>query len=252
MRHLLSIDDLDRSQIEQILDRAASFAEVSGREVKKVPALRGPARAQPLLRGLDAHALVLRAGRQDAVGRGHQLRLVRLLGREGRVAQGHGPDALGLPPLDHRRPLAARRRRPPRRPLGLGPRRQRGRRQARAPDPGAARRLHAAPAPGLARRQAHLDRRRRHALAGRALEHPRLHADGREGDRVRPSDAAPAQRRGAGLRRRLLARRHRGGRRRLRAADAARAHVAGLRAVAARVRRALPDQRGAGSGPTRC
>ena len=41
MRHLLSIDDLDRGQIEQVLDRAASFAEVSGREVKKVPALRG-------------------------------------------------------------------------------------------------------------------------------------------------------------------------------------------------------------------
>src|SRR6201996_726020 len=41
MRHLLSIDDLDRAGIERILDRAASFAEVSGREIKKVPALRG-------------------------------------------------------------------------------------------------------------------------------------------------------------------------------------------------------------------
>jgi aspartate carbamoyltransferase catalytic subunit len=41
MRHLLSIDDLERSDIERILDRAASFAEVSGREIKKVPALRG-------------------------------------------------------------------------------------------------------------------------------------------------------------------------------------------------------------------
>jgi aspartate carbamoyltransferase catalytic subunit len=40
-RHLLSIDDLDRAGIERILDRAASFAEVSGREIKKVPALRG-------------------------------------------------------------------------------------------------------------------------------------------------------------------------------------------------------------------
>ena len=35
-----------------------------------------PARAQPLLRGLDAHALELRARRQDAQRRGHQLRLV--------------------------------------------------------------------------------------------------------------------------------------------------------------------------------
>src|SRR3984893_13677962 len=40
-RHLISIDDLDRAAIERILDRAESFAEVSGREIKKVPALRG-------------------------------------------------------------------------------------------------------------------------------------------------------------------------------------------------------------------
>ncbi|MBV8954053.1 MAG: aspartate carbamoyltransferase catalytic subunit [Solirubrobacterales bacterium] len=40
-KHLISIDDLDRSGIEQILDRAESFAEVAGREIKKVPALRG-------------------------------------------------------------------------------------------------------------------------------------------------------------------------------------------------------------------
>jgi aspartate carbamoyltransferase catalytic subunit len=41
LRHLISIDDLDRAGIERILDRAESFAEVSGREIKKVPALRG-------------------------------------------------------------------------------------------------------------------------------------------------------------------------------------------------------------------
>jgi aspartate carbamoyltransferase catalytic subunit len=40
-RHLISIDNLDRSTIERMLDRAESFAEVSGREIKKVPALRG-------------------------------------------------------------------------------------------------------------------------------------------------------------------------------------------------------------------
>jgi aspartate carbamoyltransferase catalytic subunit len=40
-RHLISIDDLDRAGIERVLDRAESFAEVSGREIKKVPALRG-------------------------------------------------------------------------------------------------------------------------------------------------------------------------------------------------------------------
>src|SRR3982074_2396175 len=40
-KHLLSIGDLDRPAIERILDRAESFAEVAGREIKKVPALRG-------------------------------------------------------------------------------------------------------------------------------------------------------------------------------------------------------------------
>jgi aspartate carbamoyltransferase catalytic subunit len=39
--HLISIEDLDRAGIERILDRAESFAEVAGREIKKVPALRG-------------------------------------------------------------------------------------------------------------------------------------------------------------------------------------------------------------------
>lgn len=41
MKHLLSIDDLDPEQIEGLLDRAESFAEVSKRDIKKVPALRG-------------------------------------------------------------------------------------------------------------------------------------------------------------------------------------------------------------------
>ena len=40
-RHLISIEDLDRDGIERILDRAESFDEVQGREIKKVPALRG-------------------------------------------------------------------------------------------------------------------------------------------------------------------------------------------------------------------
>ncbi len=41
MRHLLSIEDLDRAGIERLCDRAASFAEVADRPIKKVPALRG-------------------------------------------------------------------------------------------------------------------------------------------------------------------------------------------------------------------
>ncbi len=38
MKHLLSIEDVSRTDIERILDRAASFEAVAGREIKKVPA----------------------------------------------------------------------------------------------------------------------------------------------------------------------------------------------------------------------
>ncbi len=41
MRHLLSIGDLSKVEIEAILDRAESFAEVGRRDIKKVPTLRG-------------------------------------------------------------------------------------------------------------------------------------------------------------------------------------------------------------------
>src|SRR5690349_22537675 len=41
MRHLLSIDQLSKEEIEAILDRAEGFAEVGRREIKKVPTLRG-------------------------------------------------------------------------------------------------------------------------------------------------------------------------------------------------------------------
>ncbi|CAA9537219.1 MAG: Aspartate carbamoyltransferase, partial [uncultured Solirubrobacteraceae bacterium] len=202
-----------------------------------------PPRAQPLLRGLHADPLELRARRQDAERRGDQLRVERVERREGRVAQGHGPDPLGLSPGPHRRANGARRRRPPDRGLDPGRRHQRGRRQARAPDPGAARRPHAARAARPARRREHLDRRRRPALAGRALQRPRLHEARREGHGLRAADAHPARLRVARLRGRVHARPAPGGRRRLRAADAERAHDGLLRALAARVRRRLPDRR---------
>lgn len=40
-RHLLTIDDLDRDEIEQVLNLTESFAEVGERQIPKVPALRG-------------------------------------------------------------------------------------------------------------------------------------------------------------------------------------------------------------------
>ena len=41
MRHLLAIEDLERTDIERIMERALSFAEVGRRDIKKVPTLRG-------------------------------------------------------------------------------------------------------------------------------------------------------------------------------------------------------------------
>jgi aspartate carbamoyltransferase catalytic subunit len=41
MKHLLSIQGLERDEIEAILSRAESFAEVGRRDIKKVPTLRG-------------------------------------------------------------------------------------------------------------------------------------------------------------------------------------------------------------------
>jgi aspartate carbamoyltransferase catalytic subunit len=41
LKHLLSIEQLSKAEIEAILDRAESFAEVGRRDIKKVPTLRG-------------------------------------------------------------------------------------------------------------------------------------------------------------------------------------------------------------------
>jgi aspartate carbamoyltransferase catalytic subunit len=41
MKHLLGVEHLSRGEIERILDRAESFAEVGKRDIKKVPTLRG-------------------------------------------------------------------------------------------------------------------------------------------------------------------------------------------------------------------
>src|SRR6478752_795223 len=41
MKHLLAIGDLDRDDVERIIQRAEGFAEVGRRDIKKVPTLRG-------------------------------------------------------------------------------------------------------------------------------------------------------------------------------------------------------------------
>ena len=41
MKHLLGVEELSREEMERILERAESFAEVGRRDIKKVPTLRG-------------------------------------------------------------------------------------------------------------------------------------------------------------------------------------------------------------------
>src|SRR5690349_24885251 len=41
MKHMLGVDQLSREEMERILERAESFAEVGRRDIKKVPTLRG-------------------------------------------------------------------------------------------------------------------------------------------------------------------------------------------------------------------
>jgi aspartate carbamoyltransferase catalytic subunit len=41
VKHLLTVEHLERADIERIMDRAESFAEVGRRDIKKVPTLRG-------------------------------------------------------------------------------------------------------------------------------------------------------------------------------------------------------------------
>src|SRR5882724_2387589 len=40
-KHLLGLEELSKEEIELILETASSFKEVSSRDIKKVPALRG-------------------------------------------------------------------------------------------------------------------------------------------------------------------------------------------------------------------
>ena len=81
--------------------------------------------------------LLRSASRRTDVGEGG-----RLVGRQGRVAEGHGADARRVRPGRDRDPAPAGRRAAARRAVLEAAGRQRRRRQAPAPDPGAARPLH--------------------------------------------------------------------------------------------------------------
>ena len=210
VRHLLSIEDLDRAAIERILDRAKSFTEVSEREIKKVPALRGRrvlnlfyeastrtrCSFELAAKSLSADVINFAAG-GSSVEKGESLKdTVQTL-------SAYQPDLIVIR-TPHVGAAAPRR--------GLDDRRgrQRRRRQARAPDAGAARRLHAARA---ARRRSTAAASGSSATSPTAASRARTSTPSRRWapnvTRLRPADADPARHRGARLRRRLHARRAR-------------------------------------------
>ena len=94
MKHLLAIDDLDRADIERILERAESFAEVGRRDIKKVPTLRGRTIVnlfyESSTRTSSSFELAAKRLSADVVS----IKAAGLLGRQGRVAEGHDRDAV--------------------------------------------------------------------------------------------------------------------------------------------------------------
>ena len=107
--------------VERLLDTARALERSLDREVKKLPDAPRPARRQPVLRVVDTDALELRPRRQAPLRRHDVAARLGLVGRQGRVPQGHGADAGRVRPRRDRRPpsahrrATARRRPPPRR-----------------------------------------------------------------------------------------------------------------------------------------
>ena len=97
-RHLIGIRDLDRAAAERILDTASALARSLEREVKKLPTLRGRLVLNLFYESSTRTLVELRPRRQTALGRHDVAPLVGLLGRQGRVAQGHGADAAAYDP----------------------------------------------------------------------------------------------------------------------------------------------------------
>ena len=245
MKHLLSIADLSRADIERMHGRRRELR--GGRRSatsRRCPTLRGRTVVnlfyESSTRTSSSFELAAKRLSADLVS----VRSSRLRGRQGRVAARHDRDAVRLRPGRDRDPRALGRR---------GRRSSPQHTTASVVNAGDGKHEHPSQALldvyTLRRRlgsldgRRHLDRRRRAAQPRRPLQHPRLHADGRAGHGLRAADADPARRRGARLRGRAttstasprptsiyaLRMQHE------RMGDV-------LRALAARVRRLLPDR----------
>ena len=197
--HLLSVDDLSRDDIERILGRAESFAEVSGREIKKVPTLRGrtvinlfyeaSTRTQSSFelaaKRLSADLITLKAA-GSAVEKGESLKdTVQTLSAYDPAAIVIRSPHAGAAALVARWTSAA--------VINAGDGKHEHPTQALLDLYTLKRRVGSLE--GLKR----LDRRRRAPQPGGALEHHGLHADGLRGHRLRAAHADPARDRVARL-----------------------------------------------------
>ena len=171
-RHLISIGDVTREDVERLLATARSFSRSLEREVKKLPTLRGhtvvnvfyesstrtSSSFELAAKRLSADTMSIKAT-GSSVDKGESLKDTAL------TLGAYDPDVIVLRHPQIGAPHA-------RRALHGGAHRQRGRRQAPAPDAGAARPLHDSRGGRAARGDARRDRRRRPALPRGPLEHP--------------------------------------------------------------------------------
>ena len=224
-RHLLSASDLTRDEATAILDDADRFSEsLLGREVKKLPTLRGRTvitmfyenstrtRVSFEVAGKWMSADVINVSSSgSSVAKGESLRDTALDAARGRRGRADHP------PLRIRGGAAARRVDGHRGRRSVGD--QRRRRHPRTSDPGAARRADHPPAARRHRGQAGGDRRRHPAQPGGPVQRPAAAHAGRRGGAGGAADAAA--RRGGGLAGDRVARPGRRAARRRRGADAA-------------------------------
>ena len=106
MKHLLAIGDLDRADIERIMRARRELRRGRAARHQEGPDPSRPHDRQPLLRVEHAHQLLVRARRQAPLGRRRLDQVERLVGRQGRVAEGHDRHARRLRPGGDRHPLA--------------------------------------------------------------------------------------------------------------------------------------------------
>jgi hypothetical protein len=115
-RHLLAVTDLTHDDVQRLLGTARTFESALDREVKKLPTLKG--------------RLVVNLFYESSTRTSSSFELAakRLVGRQGRVAEGHRDHARRLRPGRDRDPPSADRRAATRRARDERARRQRRRR----------------------------------------------------------------------------------------------------------------------------